>query len=165
MAKADLSAERARELLDYDPATGAFTHKAWRGHGRRPGEVAGCLHSQSGYRRISIDGHDYQAHRLVWLWVHGRWPENFIDHINGRRDDNRLENLRDVHDMANRENRRNIRRDSATGFQGVALNGKRFSAYIRVSGRRLHLGTHDTPEAAHAAYVEAKRRLHAGSTI
>jgi hypothetical protein len=45
----------------------------------------------TGYREIRVGGERYYEHRLAWLYVHGRWPKEQIDHINHKRDDNRLE--------------------------------------------------------------------------
>jgi hypothetical protein len=87
-----LTAERLREILGYDPETGLFTRLVRTGR-IRAGEVAGTAHSR-GYRSIVIDGRVYLSHRLAWLYVHGEWPPEQIDHINRNRADNRLVNLR-----------------------------------------------------------------------
>jgi hypothetical protein len=104
MARDDLTAERLRELLDYDPQTGNLI---WRqkAHGRPAGEVAGCRTSR-GYWRVGVDRVEYKAHRLVWLHVYGEWPSKQIDHINRNACDNRIENLRDVTASENLVNRR-----------------------------------------------------------
>ena len=88
-----LTAERLRERLHYDAGTGVFTRRVGSGHART-GEMAGSVHS-TGYVRISIDGGKYTAHCLAWLYVHGVWPPDQIDHINGNRSDNRIANLRE----------------------------------------------------------------------
>src|SRR5690606_5927947 len=100
MAAHDLTAARLRELLHYDPETGIFIwlpkpqsafsksrhHKA--AYTRYAGKVAGSL-KKRGYCYIKIDGVMYGAHRLAWLYVHGCWPLNQIDHMNRQRADNR----------------------------------------------------------------------------
>jgi hypothetical protein len=88
-----LAAERLRERLRYDGGTGVFTRRVGSGHARA-GEIAGSVHS-TGYVRIGIDGGKYTAHRLAWLYVHGVWPSDQIDHINRNRSDNRIANLRE----------------------------------------------------------------------
>jgi hypothetical protein len=94
--------------LEYDPETGVFIwsprpgDKWW--NAQFPGEVAGTMDS-GGYRRIGIDGKYYGAARLAWLYVHGEWPKNEIDHINRVRDDDRIVNLRDVTHTGNQNNR------------------------------------------------------------
>ena len=158
-----LKAERLRELLNYDPETGVFTWRVSRRATARPGSVAGTI-TPKGYRAIWI-GANYRAHRLAWLYVHGEWPSGEIDHIDGNRANNAIANLRDVSTSFNHENLRKARSDSRHGFLGVSPMGKRWKARITVRGKFQHLGIYDTPEEAHAVYLEAKRRLHAGCTI
>lgn len=160
MPKHPISAEEARQLLSYNPETGTFTWRVGRRGTARVGSVAGRPNGR-GYFRIRIYGRRYCAHRLAWLLTHEVWPENQIDHINGRRDDNRLCNLR----LATRsENTRNAKRrsDNTSGFKGVGFHkaqGK-WRARIKIDGRRKDLGRFDTPEEAHAAYCKAAAELH-----
>ena len=89
-----------------------------------------------------------------------------IDHIDGDTGNNRIANLRVVTPTLNQQNRRTARRDAAnTGLLGVRSNYKKWSAVITVNGKRVYLGSYETPEAAHAVYLEAKRKLHAACTI
>jgi hypothetical protein len=106
-----IDADYVRSRLQYDPETGVFiwkpkaaANKIW--NMRYAGEIAGTINNQ-GYRRISIGREGYMAGRLAWLIVHGEWPENEIDHINRKRDDDRLVNLRDVTHTDNQNNRSN----------------------------------------------------------
>lgn len=92
MSKADLTAERLRELLHYDPSTGEFKWRVYHGARAWPGASAGGW-NQTGYVLIGIDGVKYLAHRLAWLYVHGTWPPRSLKHRNFLRYDNRLENL------------------------------------------------------------------------
>lgn len=147
-----LTAERLRERLTYDPDTGEFR---WRGRG-----LAGSTNFE-GYRVIKIDGRSYKAHRLAWLYAHGSWPSHQIDHLNGRRDDNRLSNLRDVPHIGNCQNRHGAQRNGSSGFLGVTASGTgRWVAQIGHGGTVKYIGTFDTPEAAAAAYRTTKRSLH-----
>lgn len=170
MAAADLTADRLRELLHYDPATGGFIWLKTRSKKVPPGSVAGGINKVHGYRQIKVDGVKLPAHRLAWLYVHGYWP-NQIDHINGVRDDNRLENLRDVTPQINAQNVHKPRRDNKkTGMMGVGYGSKirgtkKWFARVTVEGRRVLIGYFYNPEDAHGAYLEAKRRLHPGCTI
>lgn len=159
----DLSAARLRELLSYDPATGVFTRRV-SVKGYRAGEVVGCRETTWGYIVIGVDRRKYQAHRLAWLYVYGVWPENDIDHRNGVRTDNRIENLRDVSRSVNLQNIRSPKSTSQTQMLGVSVyrNG-RFSAQIKVAGRKRHLGYFDTKEQAHNAYLIAKARFYVGA--
>lgn len=162
-----LTAERARALLDYDPETGGFTRKprprsdfnshnafaTWNTqHAWRPATTNTIV---NGYLRISIDGHEYRAHRVAWLVVHGYWPKH-IDHIDGDRSNNRIANLRDV---TNRENCRNMKigRRNKTGVLGVYRRGNRWVASIRSGSKNQHLGYFDTKNDAVHARKAAER--------
>jgi hypothetical protein len=166
--KRELTVARLRELLHYEPATGAFTRQVARGCSGsfKVGEVAGTVNSM-GYVVISIDDHPYLAHRLAFLWLDGKWPEHQVDHVNGERADNRRENLRHATPALNAHNRRGPPRNNKSGFLGVFWLKSRscWTARIRVAGKDRALGHHTTPEAAAAAYLAAKRQLHPGNTL
>jgi hypothetical protein len=164
MAATILTAERLREVLDYNPDTGVFVWKLRTGPRGRVGKSAGT-HNTCGHIQIRIDGRLYLAHRLAWLYVNNVWPANQIDHINGIRDNNQLENLRDVSGSVNMQNQRIARLDNKCGLLGVNKKGNRWEAKISVVGKNHYLGLFATPKEAHAAYIEAKRRLHSGCTI
>ena len=164
MAKPIISADRLRELLTYDADTGLFTRLVQTCNRVKVGDVAGRTDSH-GYRQISVLGRKILAHRLAWLYIHGTWPSDQIDHINGVRSDNRIANLRDTSNAINRQNERRARSNNQHGFMGVSTHGTRWKAKIGVDGNPRYIGSYDTPELAHAAYIEAKRLLHPGCTI
>lgn len=154
-----ITATRLRELLAYDPATGLFTWAANHGTKCRAGEVAGSDHGK-GYIQIQLDGRNYLAHRLAWLYVTGEWPSHGVDHKHGNRSDNRWDELRAATNSQNQQNLRKARSRSLTGLLGVSRNGKRWKSNITLNGVQKHIGTFDTPEQAHAAYIEVKRQQH-----
>jgi hypothetical protein len=160
-----VAAERLREVLSYDPESGRFEWKRNTSRKKLAGRSAGGLQVCSGYQRLSVDGRRYFAHRLAWLYVNGVWPSGQIDHVNGHRSDNRISNLRDVTHAVNTQNQRAPRSTNRSGYLGTAFFEGRWSAYIGIDGKSKYLGRYLTPEAAHAAYVEAKRQLHPGCTI
>lgn len=151
-----LTAERARELLHYDPETGILRWRIRRGP-KRAGSIA-TRSTSAGYIRVGLDCRTYYAHRVMWLMQTGEWPDKEIDHINGVRTDNRWANLRHATHAQNGRNRRR-QRDNTSGFTGVYLHKptKRWRARINVAGKRISLGYHDTPELAHAAYAGATK--------
>lgn len=161
----ELTAERARELFEYEPLTGVLTRRTRKGTGKA-GAVVGCKNSE-GYMVTSVDGRLYYNHRLVWLIVYGRWPMNEIDHTNGDKVDNRLTNLRDATSTSNKENLRGARSNNRSGFLGVCwvAKNKKFQASIQVGGKAIHIGLYTTAEEAYQAYLETKRQLHAGNTL
>ncbi len=163
MTKPIISVERLRELLDYDPDTGVFTRKLSTSRAGKAGSIAGCL-KPDGYVHIKISGKSYGAHRLVWLWVYGKWPYAEIDHINRIRNDNRLCNLREASPSENQQNHRKENRSSRSRLLGAhwnkAGNKYKWRAQIVVKGQKFHLGLFETAEAAHEAYLTAKRTHH-----
>ena len=158
MSTRDLTAELLREYLDYNPDTGIFT---WRKRSGRckAGTVAGNV-MPVGYVCIQVRGIAMYAHRLAWLYVHGVHPTHNIDHLNGAKADNRIANLRDVPQSLNTQNSRDPRRSNP--YLGVSKKRSKWRAQIYSEGRSVVLGHFSTPEAAHEAYVKAKRELHAG---
>jgi hypothetical protein len=154
-----LTAERLREVLSYSPETGLFYWREQRGS-VRSGARAGHVDSDR-YIRIGVDAAVYKAHRLAWLYVHGNWPADFIDHINGDPGDNRITNLRACCHAQNLKNVRRNRKNSS-GFKGVysRTGGRTWYSQIVSDGRRRHLGSFPSKEKAAAAYDEAARRLH-----
>ena len=164
MAKADLTAQRLRELLNYSPETGKFTWAKTASPSAPAGSNAGSICRK--YVRIRISGRDHKAHRLAWLHEFGEWPKHEIDHIDGDTQNNKIGNLRDVPKRMNAQNRRvAMKTNKSCGFLGVTASQGRWQASITTDRSKKFLGNFDTPEEAHASYIEAKRRLHPGCTI
>lgn len=121
--KTDLTAEFVRSILDYDPVTGIFRWRFREGYppkwnNKHAGKPAGCSVRDYIQIRVSTETGCHPAHRLAWLYVHGRWPRDYIDHINGDPSDNRLENLRECSHMQNCFNRKK-QSNNASGHIGV----------------------------------------------
>lgn len=154
-----ITQERLKELLDYDPGTGLFTRRIGRG-GEAAGSVAGTTNND-GYVRIHIDKKLYRAHRLAWLYIHGEFPPNQIDHINRQRSDNRIENLRPSTQRENNQNQSKPR-SNTSGVVGVHWYKRigKWQAYIMLNKRNIHLGYFDSLEEAAAARAAAKAKLH-----
>lgn len=139
-------------LLTYDPLTGIFvwknrcrelfkTQRAFvQWNDKYAGNVAGTTKKDSGYIIISIFKHLVRAHHLAWIVQYGIKPSGEIDHINGRRDDNRIENLRDITKAENAKNKCLSSRNK-TGFHGISLhkNGK-YRVKVIASNQQKHLG-------------------------
>jgi len=162
-----MTRERLMERLLYDPVTGIFTWKAvtdGRKHQDRlnrnfAGKPAGSLNI-NGYWRIRMDGTEWAAHRLAWLYVHGEWPPQFLDHIDGDRENNAISNLRCV---GHADNSRNIGMGirNSTGVMGVYLHKRsnNFKAKIVHHGKEVYLGMFPTIEEAAAARSKAAAKL------
>lgn len=127
--------------------------------GRRSniGDVAGSPVS-GGYLNITINQKKYRAHKLVWLMFNGCLPKGEIDHINGVRSDNRIENLREVTRVENARNQQ-IRSNNTSGITGVRFNlhiGK-WESYIKVNYKKEYLGSFDKKEDAIKARKNADK--------
>ncbi len=150
----ELTAEKLRELLNYDPDTGIFTWKVSTSNRVKVGDAAGSLDG-GGYQQISVQSRLYKAHRLAWLHMHGTWPKLDIDHINRNRSDNRITNLRDVSHKQNHQNRS----DNASGHPGVSWHKltSRWQVKIMHNYKQIHLGCFSILEEAIAARKAAEK--------
>lgn len=135
----------------YDKENG----KLFRIRGRRKGFEGGFNHSK-GYRSISIAKEKYFVHRIIWLIENKKWPENQIDHINGIKNDNRIDNLRDV---TNRENHQNklIHKNGKLFGCTYLKNRKKWQSAIKHNGKEVYLGTYDSEKQAHEAYKKYQK--------
>lgn len=156
----ELTAERLRQVLAYDPQTGAFTWRVTQSNRAKAGKTAGSLHRQDGYIYIRVDGVLRKAHRLAWLHVHGAWPAAGLDHVNGQRAQNAISNLREACQAENMQNLWRPHRDNKTGFIGVTQSGRRFFARIKVGPSYFKSDKFDTPQEAHTAYLQLKAIHH-----
>jgi hypothetical protein len=156
MSKIDST--RLKELLHYDPSSGVFTWIVPK-RGTKISKIAGCIFD-GGYRKIKIDGKDYKAHRLAWLYVYGNWPIGQIDHKNLVKDDNRICNLRDVTASQNQQNQLLAMANNKLGVKGVSKKRNKFRAAIGVGKKKIHIGTFDTIEDAKKAYEIEAAKLH-----
>lgn len=170
MTKTELpSIDTLRNLWDYNPHTGTLTWlkrpasmfkregdcAAW--NARYAGKPAFTTGHNKGYRTGAIFGRRYYAHRVAYAIYHGEWPDDQIDHINGKRSDNRISNLRAV---TRQENGRNQKRYSTntSGVTGVYWfkQTQKWVAQIIVNGKNIHLGYFDCFLAASMVRLKAE---------
>lgn len=161
-----ISVKLLNELLSYEPKTGILTWKARsaghftggvyppqrrvdRWNARYSGRPAGCDNG-GGYLAFKVNRVTVKCHRAAWALYYGRWPDLDIDHINGNRSDNRIENLREADRTTNNRNAA-IRSDNKTGVSGVTYRRGRYVANIRGGGKQIHVGVFDCIEDAAAA--------------
>lgn len=144
------------EIFEY--RDGSLYWKEHRGSKAQKGHKAGCLIS-SGYIRMDVCGRMVYVHRIIWEIHNGPIPDGLqIDHINGIRSDNRIENLRVATGRENSQNRK-INRDGKLVGCSWDARGGRWVAAIHTNGSRQHLGSFRTEEEAHAAYRKAEAKL------
>ena len=99
-----------------------------------------------GYREVNTIQGSIKSHRLIFFAYHDYLPE-FIDHINGRRDDNSIHNLRECTKSQNAMNQKRGRK-SKSGTIGVRKISNLFEARIGFNGERLSLGLFRCPVEA-----------------
>lgn len=163
-----INQKELKEVLNYDPLTGEFVRILCRSNRYKPGDKAGTFDSSTGYLRVSVYGKVYYAHRLAWLFEHGDWPKNQIDHINGIRTDNRIENLRDVTNAQNAQNKtKALSFNKSSGLLGVtwSKNANKWAAHIALNKKAFHLGYFTDKYAAQEAYLKRKKILHPSSNL
>jgi len=170
MKKEDITKDILIKLFNYDPLTGDLTwnnrdisefknRQGWISFNRKKAGtvINGTMENGHGkkYYRVKVLGLQQQVHRIIWVMVHGEWPE-FIDHINGNGLDNRLVNIRSV---SVTENNRNLRMNklNTSGHMGVGKLNDRWQAHIWINNTQLNIGIYDTKEEAVAARKAAEK--------
>ena len=143
--------KRLLEVLDYNPDTGIFIRK-------NTGRVTGTK-IRSGYLHIRIDNIAYYAHRLAWLYMTEKWPENHIDHINHDKADNRFLNLREVTQQDNARNAK-LHKENKSGVTGVGWYKpySKWRSYIAVDAQHIYLGYFDDKFEAICARKSAENK-------
>jgi hypothetical protein len=148
-----ITQEELKSLLSYDPETGEFTWLISKGSRAVKGSKAGSVCQKHGYAFIRLNKKLYRTHHLVWIYCFGIFPSLDIDHINQKRSDNRLSNLREVSRSVNNYN--------TTKRKGYTYRKERnkYYAYINIGGKQRSLGLFQTEEQAKEAYEQAKSSL------
>lgn len=159
-----LTITHLKDLFSYDSLTGDLIRIKAFGTRRKlfEGKIAGYT-NRRGYRQISIDGIRYQAHRLVWFYHNGTLPSVDIDHINGNRSDNRIENLREAFGSINQINTK-LHRHNTSGIRGVSWNksNNKWTVSIYQNNKRINLGYFDSIEAARERRLQAEESIYKG---
>lgn len=167
-----LTQELARELWDYIPETGQLIWKhrpnqsaAW--NARYSNQVAGHFVHVSNdlqYRRLRFGNRNYLVHRVIWIHQKGEilHPETFLDHIDGNGLNNRISNLRKATPLQNNMNCRAMTRNKKPRAlpKGVDQVGNKYRARIRLDGKLVNLGLHETAQAANEAYFQRSQEEH-----
>lgn len=156
----ELTQDKVKELFEY--RAGALFWKVRPANCIHIGDKAGYKNTKDSYQRVLVKGKAYLAHRIIFLFHHGYFPE-FIDHINGDRQDNRIENLRPA-TMA--ENNRNIKvpKHNTSGIKGVSKkpHEKNWTCSLRTNRKLKTVGGFETKELA-AEFVELWREMAHGN--
>jgi hypothetical protein len=134
------------EYLQYDQETGIITWIKNRGSRKVIGQIAGCI-TKMGYLTIVFKGKYYYAHRLAWYLHYGAWPTNHIDHINGIKTDNKINNLKDV---TRSENQLNCKGHREKTVKYYTFHKKHNKWYVRaqINSKQKQLGCFDSEKLA-----------------
>jgi hypothetical protein len=125
-----LTLEQVNGVLELRLPESVFYWGFGNGRAVKAGSKAGTLHKK-GYTQIKINGNLFMAHRLIWFVTYGKFPDNQIDHIDGDKSNNRIENLRDVSQKVNSQNQKKLDRPDADLPTGVRVgNRNKFSEII-----------------------------------
>ena len=159
-----MNQEFLKQCLFYNKDNGEFV---WRYRHSTPENInatnaykpAGFI--KLGYRQIGLNGKVYMAHRLAWIFYYGVNPDDMIDHINGNRLDNRIENLRLCTPQQNQWNRSKSVKNTS-GFKGVSYEkkNKKWRARIKIDGGNKCLGLYQTKQEAADAYNSYAKKIH-----
>jgi len=127
----------------------------------KAGDLAGCLGNR-GYNRVTFNGVEYMSHRVIYELHFGPMPEGYqIDHVDGNKSNNNLENLRLANRTQNSYNR-GKNKNNSSGYKGVHFcsRDKRYKAQIALGKKREHLGSFKSAEEAYEAYLKAAKETH-----
>lgn len=146
-------------LFNYNDTTGLLTYRNDTKN-KSSGDIAGKKNSD-GYLQVKIGKRNYKIHRLVWLYVHGVWPVDLIDHINGNRTDNRICNLREATNSQNLMNSK-VQSRNKTGEKGVTWRerDKRYVVACKVGGKQNYVGSFKSFDEAVRASREFRSKHH-----
>ena len=149
-----ITQSKLKELVDYvDGMLVAKTNSKCR----KVGDTLSSL-TDKGYLRSSVGGKSYRVHRLVFLYHHGYMPIQ-VDHIDGNRMNNKIENLRAATSSQNNQNRKAI---SSSGIKGVVWHkqSNKWVASICVNRNSVHLGSFISIEEAALVANKARQSAH-----
>lgn len=156
-----ISVERLNKLFCYDPKTGILTNKIKRSSRAIKGAISGKVNDQ-GYLCVCVDRVCVRVHRLVFAMYYGKWPKQQIDHSNGNRSDNRIENLREATHSQNLQNTKK-RENNTSGVHGVhwSKRAKKWQVQIEHQRKRIYIGIFENLTDATFARKEAEKKYHA----
>ena len=124
------------------------------------GQIAGCIHKGNGYVHVKIKAKCFKAHRLIFLYHHGYLPE-CVDHIDGDKTNNKIENLRAATKEENCRNQK-IRSTNKSGYKGVKWveHCKKWQVEVCKNYKQLRFGMYEDLELAGLVAIEATELIH-----
>lgn len=137
-----------QEYLSYNKDTGDVIAIKKSGPRSKIGQILGTMNPM-GYLTIGFNKKTYKLHRVAWYLHYSKWPEGVLDHINGDKTDNRIENLRDVTQRINTQNTKK--------FNGGVIyrpKANKWEAAAKIKTKRIYLGLFQSKLEAQQAYKD-----------
>ena len=152
--------ETVKKLFHYDAKSGMLLWRNGNGRNVKPWQEAKSLNN-CGYYAVKIQGKDYRVHRIIWLYVNGKFPDRYIDHKNRIRNDNRLCNLRDVNTTDNAQNI-SLPSHNKSGYIGVSWikSHNSWTVYVKVDKKNKWLGYYKNLDDAIAARKAGEKQYY-----
>jgi hypothetical protein len=150
--------QKIREYFDY--SDGVLYWKTKTAHCVKIGQPAGTLDKRTGYHRVRVDSKFQKTHRVIFLYHHGYLPD-FVDHIDGNKTNNKIENLRGATFSQNCMNQK-ISTRNTSGTKGVMWHkrDKKWFVQLRVNSKCHSFGYYEDKELAELVAIEATNKLH-----
>lgn len=158
-ARNDLSKADVRRMFDYNKTTGLLTWKIAASKNTHIG-TAVTASDPKGRIRVGINRRRYLAHRIIWLWVTGKWPSHEIDHRDTVKSNNQWNNLREATPSQNHFNIK-LKKHNTSGYKGVSRTPSgRWHVKITINYKQIYLGTFSTAKIGYRAYCNAAKKYH-----
>ena len=156
-----MNQDKLKDLFQYNAKTGLLHWKIKCSWNVKIGNVAGTTKHWSNYIYIRFNNKSYPAHKLVWLYHYGIYPNGCIDHVNGIRNDNRIDNLRHATRAQNSQNMR-IFKSNTSGIKGVdwKKNTNKWRVRLQVNHKRIEIGSFYCLDLAELVANEARTKYH-----
>jgi len=153
----EVNKELLNEIFHYED--GNLIWKKKIAHNTIIGKIAGRTYD-IGYKSIGLYGKEYMSHRLVFMFHHGYFPKE-VDHIDGNKSNNRIENLRPATHSENLKNQK-IRTTNVSGHKNVGWvkREQKWRVRITVNFKDKHIGYFSDRELADLVAVEAANLHH-----
>lgn len=162
--KIEITQSELKNVIHYDDISGIFTWTKSLSKRAKQGSKAGSINS-GGYIKIVIKNKGYRAHRLAFIYMLGKNPNNFVDHIDGNTLNNSWSNLREATHAENMQNIKKSYKNNKLGIVGVSMHQGKYKAQIAINKKHIFIGLFDTKEDASNAYLKFKRKIHEFNTI
>jgi hypothetical protein len=148
--------DEAHRLFEY--RDGALYWKVTANARAPAGAKAGTFNSHSGRFYVRANKKRYLRSRLIFFMHHGWFPDE-VDHVDGVRDNDRVENLRAATASENQCNKRRLR-NNTSGFKNIRFKAKKWNVELKLNNKNYYFGRYDDLELAELVAMEARNKYH-----